>query len=68
MTLMKGGVGGLAVVVDDDGTEARGHRLGLGERIEIQSALQRDMGVTEIAILIGRPRTTVWREIGRNSN
>lgn len=68
MTLMKGGVGGLAVVVDDDGTEARGHRLGLGERIEIQSALQRDLGVTEIAILIGRPRTTVWREIGRNSN
>jgi IS30 family transposase len=68
MALMKGAVGGLAVVVDDDGTGPRGYRIGLSERIDIQSALHRGLSVTEIAMLLDRPRPTVWREIGRNSN
>ena len=68
MALMKGSVGGLSVVVDSDGTEPRGHRLGLAERIEIQSGRQCGLSVGEIAGLIERPRSTVWREINRNSN
>ena len=68
MALAKGSIGGLSVVVDSDGTEARGYRLGLGERIEIQSGRQRGLSIAQVAARIDRPRTTVWREIKRNSN
>lgn len=46
----------------------RGHRLSLVERIAIMRGRDAGLGAGDIAKQLGRDRTTVWREMRRNTN
>ncbi len=43
-----------------------GRRLDFGERLQIEALWRAGVSLPAIAELIGRHRTTVWRELGRN--
>jgi transposase, IS30 family len=45
-----------------------GRRLELGERLQIEALWRAGHGMPEIATLIGRHRSTVWRELQRNNS
>jgi transposase, IS30 family len=69
MELLKGtGDHGVADPGDLCGPGGRGHRLSFEERLSIMRG--RDAGLSAAAIgeLLGRDRTTIWREITRNRN
>jgi transposase, IS30 family len=69
MKLRKGrGVGGLAIPGDWTRPGGVGHRLSGDERIEIMRGRDAGLAAAEIARRIGRHRSTVTREIKRNSN
>ena len=59
---------GLAESGDLDRPGGRGHRLCFGERVAIMRGLDANFSHAQIADEIGRDRTTVWREVTRNSN
>lgn len=62
------GVRGLVVRGNLSLPGGRGHRLNDAERIEIMRGRDRGLSPAEIARRIGRHRSTVCREIERNSN
>lgn len=69
MELLKGtGDHGVADPGDLSRPGGRGHRLSFDERMSIMRG--RDAGLSPAAIgeLLGRDRTTIWREITRNRN
>jgi transposase, IS30 family len=69
MTLLEGrGAHGLANPGNLTGPGGRGHRISLGERLEIMRG--RDAGLTydEIGQRIGRDKSVIWREVERNKN
>jgi len=69
MQLRKGrGVGGLANPGDWSRPGGRGHRLGGAERIEIMRGNDAGLSPAEIGKQLGRDRTTIWRELRRNTN
>jgi IS30 family transposase len=68
MKLRKGpGCGGLANPGDLSRPGGRGHRVSVEERYEIDRGLQAGLSHAEIARRIGRDRSVIWREVGRNS-
>jgi IS30 family transposase len=68
MKLRKGpGCGGLANPGDLSRPGGRGHRVSFEERYEIDRGLQAGLSHAEIARRIGRDRSVIWREVGRNS-
>lgn len=69
MQLLKGkGEHGLAKPGDWSRPGGRGHRLGYGERLQIMRGRDKGLSIADIAVQLGRGRTTVWREIRRNCN
>jgi IS30 family transposase len=69
MTLRKGrGVGGLANPGDHSRPGGHGHRICFEERVEIMRGRDAGLSCVEIGDQLGRDRTTIWREIDRNSN
>jgi IS30 family transposase len=61
------GCGGLANPGDLSRPGGRGHRVSFEERYEIDRGLQAGLSHAEIARRIGRDRSVIWREVGRNS-
>jgi IS30 family transposase len=59
---------GLAFPGDPGRPGGRGHRLSLDERIAIMRGVDAGLRAAEIGRRIGRDRSTVGREIARNSN
>ncbi|MFI6261939.1 helix-turn-helix domain-containing protein, partial [Micromonospora sp. NPDC051006] len=43
-----------------------GRRLSSGERAQIEVLFGQGLSFPQIAAVIGRDRTTVWREVSRN--
>jgi len=43
-----------------------GTRLSVGDRIRIETLWLAGWGIPQIAVVIGRHRSTVWREVERN--
>ena len=66
MALAIGRVGGVADVVDRDGSGGRGHRLNLAERVDIMRGLDDKLSYAEIGRRLGRDRSVVWKEVTRN--
>ena len=71
MKLLRGqnahGTHGLAEPGDPDRPGGRGHRLSLGERIEIMRGRDNKLNA-QIGDQIGRDGRVVWREVNRNAN
>lgn len=68
MQLIKGSGGGLADAGNMSLPGGSGQRLSLDERIGIMRGIDTGLSFADIGALIGRDRTTVWREVGRNRN
>ncbi|KAA0098323.1 IS30 family transposase [Mycolicibacterium sp. P1-5] len=70
MTIQIGGRGRHGLL--DPGNTAlpggRGHRLSVAERVEIMRGRDAGLSAAEIAEKLGRDRTTIYREVRRNSN
>jgi transposase, IS30 family len=67
MKLRQGRWGGLADPGDLRGPGGRGHRLSFEERVEIDRGLHAGLSCADVANTIGRDRSVVLREVGRNS-
>jgi transposase, IS30 family len=68
MKLVGGRGGGLAEPGNMSLPGGQGHRLSLDERIVIMRGRDAGLSYAEIGRRIGRDRTTIWREVGRNRN
>ncbi|MDP9168109.1 MAG: IS30 family transposase [Actinomycetota bacterium] len=72
MKLLRGqnghGTHGLAEPGDPHRPGGRGHRLSLGERIEIMRGRDNELTYAQIGDQIGRDGSVVWREVNRNAN
>jgi IS30 family transposase len=62
------GTHGLVEPGDLDRPGGRGHRLSIGERVEIMRGLDAGLSYAEIGRRIDRDRSVVWREVRKNSN
>lgn len=69
MELLKGtGDHGVADPGDVSRQGGRGHRLSFDERMSIMRGHDAGLSAADIGELLGRDRTTIWREINRNRN
>ena len=66
MKLVRGRGGGVADAGNMSLPGGQGHRLSLDERIVIMRGLDAGLSHAEIGDRIGRDRSTIWREVGRN--
>jgi IS30 family transposase len=67
MDFISGNVGGIGFLKAADGPSGPGHPLALDERITIQSGIHAGFSQSRIATNLGRHRSVVCRELGRNT-